>query len=99
MQHPSFAAFAALVEKRLEAGAREYGDTSFARPPAELVGEVAEELLDVCAWSYILWCRVRVLEARLPDPGSEPAALHPPGRAPRQIDEHTPAEDGRREGR
>jgi len=98
MQHPSFAAFAQAVEARLRQGEREYGDASFQRPPRELVGEVGEELLDVCAWSYILWCRVQALEARLERREGEPAARHPPGRAPREIHEATPAEDGRRNG-
>jgi len=88
----SWAAFARAVEARLRQGEREYGGASFARPPGELVGEVAEELFDVCAWSYILWCRVRALEARLERREAEPAALHPPGRAPREIQGHTPAE-------
>jgi len=94
----SWPAFARAVEARLRQGESEYGDTSFGRPPEELAGEVAEELLDVCAWSYILWCRVRALEARLERRGGESAARHPPGRAPRAIYESTPAEDGRRNG-
>jgi hypothetical protein len=57
--------FAARVAARLEAGARQYGNGSFARPPAELVGEIEEEVLDVCAWSFILWCRLRRLHGKL----------------------------------
>jgi hypothetical protein len=47
--------FAAAVAARLEQGRHVYGDASFHREPAPLAGEVAEELLDVCAWSFILW--------------------------------------------
>jgi len=93
-----FAAFTSAVAHRLEAGEREYGGASFARSPGELVGEILEELEDVAGWAFVAWCRVRALEARMPGPGSEPAALHPPGRAPRAIHESTPAEDGRRNG-
>jgi len=56
-----FAAFISSVAARLQAGEREYGNRSFNRPAAELAGEIEEELLDVCAWSFILWCRLRRL--------------------------------------
>ncbi len=56
-----FSDFAAAVEGRLQQGATTYGDRSFHREPADLAGEVEQELLDVCAWSFILWCRVRAL--------------------------------------
>jgi len=51
-------AFAAAVRERLEAGRAEYGDASFDAEPAELVREINEELMDVCAWSYILHARM-----------------------------------------
>ncbi len=60
-----FSEFAARVAKRLDAGKREYGDSSFRRPRAELLDEVQEELLDVCGWSYILWIRLERLRAKL----------------------------------
>jgi hypothetical protein len=56
-----FPEFVANVEARLEAGRAAYGDRPFSRAPAELAGEVEEELLDVCAWAFILWARVRRL--------------------------------------
>lgn len=56
-----FEAFAAAVASRLEQGAKIYGDRSFALPADVLAGEVEQELLDVCAWSFILWCRLRAL--------------------------------------
>ena len=57
----SFAAFMRGVASRLEAGAREYGDVSFERPATELLSEIEEELLDVCAWSFIAWTRLRAV--------------------------------------
>lgn len=53
--------FTAAAASRLEAGRKDYGDRSFSLPPAELAREVEEELLDVAAWSFILWARIRAL--------------------------------------
>jgi hypothetical protein len=64
-QHPMFADFAAAVTARLEKGREAYGDQSFSRPPGELVGEIKEELVDVCGSAFVLWCRLRDLEQRL----------------------------------
>lgn len=58
-------AFAASVRARLEAGARAYGDASFERSPAELVGEIEQEVLDVCGWAFVLHERLRRLRARI----------------------------------
>lgn len=58
-------AFAAAVEQRLEKGAVTFGNRSFTLPPGELAGEVEQELLDLCASSFILWCRVRTLRERV----------------------------------
>jgi len=49
------------LRERLEAGARNYGEVSFRREPAELAGEIEQELLDVCGWAFVLWCRLRRL--------------------------------------
>ena len=46
-------AFCAAVGARLEDGATEYGDASFARPPDAVLGEIGEELLDQAAWSFV----------------------------------------------
>jgi hypothetical protein len=46
---------------RLEKGREVYGDRSFSLTPLELTKEVEEEILDVCAWSFILWMRLRAL--------------------------------------
>ncbi|MFI5364973.1 MAG: hypothetical protein ACHQ4J_05055 [Candidatus Binatia bacterium] len=62
----TFPTFAAAVESRLQQGAQTYGDRSFQQTPDVLAGEIEQELLDVCAWSFILWCRLRALRERLP---------------------------------
>ncbi|MFH2002976.1 MAG: hypothetical protein ABIK28_25140 [Planctomycetota bacterium] len=51
--------FMEAIRIRLEKGRDEYGDSSFSRPPAELAGEIEEELLDVAGWAFFLWLRVR----------------------------------------
>jgi len=61
----SFDTFVAMVAERLEQGRRAYGDASFDRDPAELAGEIEEELADVCGWAFVLWCRLRNLRERL----------------------------------
>jgi len=58
-------AFTAAVAARLEKGREVYGDRSFSRAPAALAGEVAEELLDVAAWSFILWTRLESIRRAL----------------------------------
>jgi hypothetical protein len=55
------ARFLSMVRDRLHAGRREYGDQSFTRPPAALIGEIEEELLDVVGWSAVLFARVQRL--------------------------------------
>ncbi len=56
-----FDAFIGAVRARLEKGRREYGEASFSRPPAELVGELEQEALDLAGWGFVLWCRLRAL--------------------------------------
>ncbi|MGH7857346.1 MAG: hypothetical protein ACREQY_08445 [Candidatus Binatia bacterium] len=62
---PSFEAFAAGVAERLKRGQETYGDRSFGRPPRELASEIEEEILDICAWSFILWARLRDLRREI----------------------------------
>lgn len=57
--------FAETIRKRLELGRQAYGDRSFSREPAELVGEVQAELLDVCGWAYVLWVRLEAMRTAL----------------------------------
>jgi hypothetical protein len=54
-----------LVRDRLIVGADTYGDTSFLRPPSELLSEIAEELMDVTGWAFILWCRIQELQQNM----------------------------------
>jgi len=56
-----FELFASAVRKRLDAGRETYADRSFDRDPAELLGELAEEALDLAGWGYVLWARVHQL--------------------------------------
>jgi hypothetical protein len=60
-----FADFVSAVAARLEKGREAYGNRSFSRSPGELVDEIEEELLDVCAWSFILFSRLHELEQHL----------------------------------
>lgn len=65
MKHDQeWAEFITAIHARLEAGEREYGDGSFRKGQSKLVGEVLEELEDVCGWSFVLWCRVKKLTAK-----------------------------------
>jgi hypothetical protein len=57
--------FMARVHTRMQAGAKEYGAVSFIRDPVDLAGEIEQELLDVCGWSFILWHRLRAISASL----------------------------------
>jgi hypothetical protein len=56
-------AFVAELRARLVVGAKEYGGSSFERPVAEIIGEIEQELLDVCGWSVIAWVRLLALRA------------------------------------
>lgn len=57
-----FDSFVGEVRQRLDDGHTEYGGASFRRTPEELKREVKEELLDVCAWAFILHRRVEALQ-------------------------------------
>ena len=63
-----FGRFAANVRSRLAAGRLMYGDASFARDPAELVGELQQEALDLAGWGYILFCRLEAMREALAEP-------------------------------
>ena len=58
-------AFAESVRKRLEAGRATYGDKSFSRPPAELLGELQQEALDLAGWGFVLWARIEAMRSLL----------------------------------
>lgn len=60
------AEFLAAIEARLAIGAREYQDRPAAtRPLDALLDEIGQELVDVSAWSYLLWRRVEGIRERL----------------------------------
>ena len=65
--------FASCVSARLEVGARESGDRSFSRAPAELVAEMQAEALDVAGWGFILWCRLQRMREQLEELETRPA--------------------------
>lgn len=57
--------FQAELTRRMEAGAREYGDASFHKTAPRTLTEIQEELLDVCGWGFILYVRLERLRAEL----------------------------------
>ncbi|MEI9940513.1 MAG: hypothetical protein WDO69_25135 [Pseudomonadota bacterium] len=61
-----FDSFVGEVRARLEAGRAAYGDRSFTRPPAELLGELQQEALDLAGWGFVLWCRLESLRKTTP---------------------------------
>jgi hypothetical protein len=54
-----------VLEKRIEAGAIEYGDKSFDKSVSSLIGEIQEEILDIAGWGYILWEKLERLKKTL----------------------------------
>jgi hypothetical protein len=58
-------AFAEAVRARLEAGRAAYGDRSFSREPAELLGELEQEVLDLAGWGFVLFQRLEAMRAAL----------------------------------
>ncbi len=60
----AFDGFIRAVRSRLEAGRAAYGDASFARPPAELLGELQQEALDLAGWGFVLWCRIEAMKVK-----------------------------------
>jgi hypothetical protein len=57
--------FAKELRERLDQGHREYGDGSFLLQPEVLLQHIREEILDICNWSFILYCRLADLESQL----------------------------------
>ena len=64
--------FFSEIQTRVLAGRRAYGDRSFSKAPRELLDEVQQELLDVCGWSYVLYCRVAQMGEALRDVEASP---------------------------
>ena len=57
--------FMEAIRQRLEKGKKEYGDSSFTRPPPELAEEIEEEILDICGWAFFLWLRMHNIKSFL----------------------------------
>jgi hypothetical protein len=66
-----FAQFVRMLEARLEAGAREYGDKSFDAPLGQLIDELQQEIIDQCGWSFIAFVRAERLRTKIVDFGDE----------------------------
>jgi hypothetical protein len=61
----AFPDFMEAVRLRLAAGRETYGDSSFTMPLQAVNTEIAQELMDLCGWAFILWTRVQNLERQL----------------------------------
>jgi len=70
--------FAARVRERLEAGRTAYGDQSFAREPAELLGELQQEALDLAGWGFVLFQRLEAARIAATPAAAEMPAPGPP---------------------
>ena len=66
---PSETEFFAALRERLKQGQVAYGDRSFSREPAELLGELEQEALDLAGWSYVLFCRIRRAKEAIEEAG------------------------------
>jgi len=55
--------FTERINKRLEIGELEYGKDTFM--DRDLEDEVEEEILDICAWSFLLFTKIQRLKERL----------------------------------
>lgn len=60
-----FQSFTERIKARLEMGRATYGDASFELPPAALVEEIRQEVLDVAGWAFVMYCRLQALEDRV----------------------------------
>ena len=58
-------AFADSVRARLDAGRVAYGDQSFTRDPAELIGELQQECLDLAGCGFVLHQRLEAMSRAL----------------------------------
>jgi hypothetical protein len=57
--------FSKQIRDRLLIGAKTYGDCSFRKSPDKLIDEIGQELMDVVGWSFILWCKLLDIQAKL----------------------------------
>ena len=63
--NPYFIKFLQQVEAKMDRGRTEYGDKSFYKPDGILLGDIQEELIDVCGWSIILWTKIEKLKSSI----------------------------------
>lgn len=59
-----FKPFINKLDKKMLEGYKEYGDVSFNRKSTDLVGEIEQELLDICGWSLILWVHLNEIKKK-----------------------------------
>lgn len=52
------------LDRRLERGAKIYGDESFDKSQKQLLGEIQEEILDIAGWSFILWEKLERMKVK-----------------------------------
>ena len=87
----SWGQFSRLIKERLAEGMRAYGNRSFSKDPVESLGELEEELLDVCGWAFVLHERLKTAEyafrATAERPRSEPRAIETRAELPGSVDD------------
>ena len=54
------------MQKKLELGQRLYGNRAMGYRPTRLIAEIDEELVDIVAWGFFAWLRLRELAAEVP---------------------------------
>ena len=59
-----FKQFINKLDKKMLEGYKEYGDVSFNLKSIDLVGEIEQELLDICGWSLILWVHLNEIKKK-----------------------------------
>lgn len=60
-----FPEFLRKLEAKLDAGERAYGEASFHRDPADLIGELQAEALDLAGWGFVLFVRLEKARAAI----------------------------------
>lgn len=60
-----FAEFVLRLHDKLERGAKTYGDQSFERPLPRTLDELADELVDVAGWAWVMLVRIEALKEAL----------------------------------
>lgn len=84
--------YSKALKSRLEASMSTYGDASFSKKANLTAAEVLAELIDINGWSFILWCRMRVLTKTLRKLESLAAKLEKePQNAKRMVRKHQKA--------